>query len=83
MKAGRGKLVYADWEGFEVPIHMGTLTAIPASGKEVFSFEYSREWLKSDNRYIIVPDIRLYVGKYFPRDEKPSFVVFLDSSPDR
>lgn len=76
-------LVYAHWQGFDEPRLMGVLTAIPARGKEIFSFEYSKEWLSTDARYIIDPDMQLYGGRYFPRDDKPNFGVFLDSSPDR
>lgn len=35
-------LVYAHWDGFKVPVLMGTLSATPARGKEVFSFEYTK-----------------------------------------
>jgi serine/threonine-protein kinase HipA len=76
-------LVYAHWEGLDVPRLMGILAAIPSRGKEVFSFEYSKEWLSTDSRYVIDPDMQLYAGRYFPRDDKPNFGVFLDSSPDR
>src|SRR5574343_1675541 len=76
-------LVYAHWDGLNTPFLMGTLSATPAKGKEVFSFEYTKEWLKSDFRYIIDPDLQMYSGRYFPREEKINFGVFLDSCPDR
>ncbi|MDQ3109775.1 MAG: HipA domain-containing protein [Bacteroidota bacterium] len=76
-------LVYADWEGFENPFLMGVLSATPAKGKEIFSFEYTREWLKSGFTYTLDPDLQLYSGRYFPKDEKPNFGAFLDSCPDR
>lgn len=83
MKTGKDILVYAHWGGFDVPVPMGVLSAIPAKGREVFSFEYSKEWLQSTFRYIIDPDMQLYAGRFFPKDEKSNFGVFLDSSPDR
>jgi len=83
MKTGKEILVYAHWAGYDKPVLMGTLSAIPARGKEVFSFEYAKEWLKSGSRILMDPDLMLYAGRYFPRDDKPNFGIFLDSSPDR
>ncbi|MBK8416337.1 MAG: HipA domain-containing protein [Bacteroidetes bacterium] len=76
-------LVYADWEGLNEPNYMGLLSAIPVKGKEVFSFEYDKSWLKSGFTHIIDPDLQLYSGRYFPKEIRPNFGVFLDSSPDR
>ena len=76
-------LVYADWEGLNEPNYMGLLSAIPVKGKEVFSFEYDKSWLKSGFTHIIDPDLQLYSGRYFPKENRPNFGVFLDSSPDR
>ncbi len=76
-------LVYAHWQGFKEPMLMGILAIIPARGNEVFSFEYSDDWLKSGLTYQIDPDLQLYSGRYFPREEKINFGVFLDSCPDR
>ncbi|MBS1638232.1 MAG: HipA domain-containing protein [Bacteroidetes bacterium] len=76
-------LVYAHWDSFKTPVLMGTLSATPAKGKEVFSFEYTKEWLKSDFTYMIDPDLQMYSGRYFPREEKLNFGAFLDSCPDR
>ena len=76
-------LVYAHWEGIENPFLMGTLSSIPAKGKEVFSFEYTKEWLQSELTHMLDPDLQLYSGRYFPRDEKLNFGAFMDSSPDR
>ncbi len=83
MSSAKEIWVYAHWEKFETPLLMGVLNVIPSRGKEVFSFEYSNEWLSNDARYVIDPDMQLYAGRYFPRDDKPNFGVFLDSSPDR
>src|SRR6476620_11594094 len=76
-------LVYAHWQGLENPVIMGTLTVIPGKGKEIFSFEYSADWLKSGFTQMLDPDLQLYSGAFYPRDEKVNFGVFLDSCPDR
>ena len=75
--------VYAHWLGLQEPALMGVLYVSPAKGKESFSFEYSDAWLKSGFSQMIDPDLQLYSGAYYPRDDKPNFGVFLDSCPDR
>ncbi len=83
MSEKREILVYAHWEGFNDPFLMGTLSTTPVKGKEVFSFEYTKEWLQSEFTYMLDPDLQLYSGRYFPKDEKSNFGIFLDSCPDR
>jgi serine/threonine-protein kinase HipA len=76
--------VYADWEGIEVPQLMGKLQAELLRGKEIFSFEYDPDWMKSPHSQLLDPDLQLYGGKqYVSSSEKSNFGVFLDSSPDR
>lgn len=75
--------VYAHWQGLKEPSLMGVLSASPAKGKESFSFEYADAWLRSGFSQMIDPDLQLYSGAYYPRDDKPNFGVFLDSCPDR
>ncbi|MFM2339166.1 MAG: hypothetical protein RL115_2359 [Bacteroidota bacterium] len=75
--------VYADWQGLQKPSLMGVLSVSPAKDKESFSFEYADAWLKSGFSQMIDPDLQLYSGAYYPRDDKPNFGVFLDSCPDR
>ena len=41
-------LVYANWLGFNDPFLIGTLSASTAGGKEIFAFEYTKEWLQSE-----------------------------------
>ena len=62
---------------------MGVLSVAQGKGKEVFSFEYSADWLRSGFTQVLDPDLQLYSGAYYPRDEKVNFGVFLDSCPDR
>ncbi len=77
-------LVYADWKGLkENPTLLGKLYSTTVRGKEVFSFEYSNEWLKSKYAQVIDPDLGLYSGPQFLDERKNNFGLFLDSSPDR
>lgn len=75
--------VYADWDRERPPILMGFLYAIPSRGKEIFSFEYTQEWLNSEFCMIIDPDLHFFEGTQYPNHEKANFGLFLDSSPDR
>jgi len=75
--------VYADWIGLESVSPFGTLSVQAPRGKEVFSFEYDAAWLLSDDNRILDPDLRLYRGPQYAGQGKPSFGLFLDSSPDR
>ena len=75
--------VYAHWLGLQAPSLMGILSVTASKGKETFSFEYADGWLQSGFSQMIDPDLQLYSGSYYPRDNKPNFGVFLDSCPDR
>ncbi len=76
-------LVYADWTDLPQIIQVGTLNAESIRGKEIFSFEYSQEWLKSSQSQMLDPDLQLYSGQQYLNDDKPNFGMFMDSSPDR
>lgn len=75
--------VYAHWTGMKEPVLMGVLKAEFTRGKEIFSFSYSEDWLKSSYSQILDPELQLYTGSQYAKDEKQNFGVFLDSSPDR
>lgn len=75
--------VYANWQGMGSPVHMGILSANSTRGKEIFSFQYDPAWLKSPHCMQLDPDLGLYAGNQYLRDEKHNFGMFLDSSPDR
>lgn len=79
----KGILVYADWQDLGGAILMGELTAEPIRGKEVFSFDYSTEWLEREEINALDPDLYFVRGRQYLSDGKPNFGVFLDSSPDR
>lgn len=76
-------LVYADWQSLKSPKFMGVLSSEIIRGKEIFSFQYSDEWLNADFSQILDPDLRLYQGKQYLNKGKDNFGLFLDSSPDR
>jgi serine/threonine-protein kinase HipA len=75
--------VYADWVGLNGPKHIGQLTAQSIRGREVFSFAYRPEWLEVAGALVLDPDLQLFAGAQYVRDEKPNFGLFTDSAPDR
>lgn len=76
-------LVYASWVGLKEPTLLGTLYSDIVRGNEIFSFEYSKEWLESKFAQVIDPDLQLYSGPQYLNLNKNNFGFFLDSSPDR
>jgi serine/threonine-protein kinase HipA len=82
--ANRSIYVYADWKEVKGPRLMGILTAEIVRGKEVFSFEYDKEWLQSGFSQDLDPDLHMFSGPQYLNDQsKSNFGLFLDSSPDR
>lgn len=76
--------VYSDWNPDSSPVLMGKLFAEPIRGKEVFSFAYDANWLKSYARIQLDPQLQYYNGVQYLSDTKlNNFGIFLDSSPDR
>lgn len=75
--------VFADWDSLQKPQFMGTLLVAPARGKEIFSFQYDSNWLKSGNTHVLDPKLSLVSGPQYPNKDHPNFGLFLDSSPDR
>ncbi len=75
--------VWADWEGLGKPRRMGSLTAAPSRGKELFYFEYEAGWLASGYPQMLDPLLLLVSGAQYATEGKPNFGMFLDSSPDR
>ena len=76
-------LVFADWIELPKMMQMGTLRTQVSKGEEIFSFEYSKNWLESGYAQDIDPDLKLFTGPQYLNEEKPNFGIFLDSSPDR
>ncbi len=80
----RDVFVFADWQGLNEPQLMGILHSELLRGKEVFSFEYDKVWLKSEHVQQLDPDLDLFTGRQTLNDNsKRNFGLFLDSSPDR
>ena len=75
--------VYAHWVKLEQPILIGLLHSKQLRGKEVFSFAYDNDWLKSVSVQNLDPDLQLYSGQQYLAERKSNFGIFLDSSPDR
>ena len=75
--------VYTDWIGLNGPLLMGILQTEQVRGNEVLSFEYEKAWLESNDRHVLDPDLILFSGPQYTREEKANFGMFLDSSPDR
>ena len=73
--------VFADWETLGKPTLVGVLSAHFAKGKKAFSFEYDKDWLKTDEQRIFDPDIAFFSGPQYPTN-KENFGIFLDSMPD-
>jgi serine/threonine-protein kinase HipA len=76
-------LVYADWKGLGCSRLLGSLYSVFVRGKEIFSFEYDKDWLQMADCQQIDPDLQQFSGIQYLNDSKSNFGVFLDSSPDR
>lgn len=74
--------VHADWAGLQ-PARVGILHAIPLRGKEIFSFSYDENWLKSKQIHTLDPSLQLFRGMQYAPQGQDNFGLFLDSSPDR
>ncbi len=79
--------VYADWIGMSremiTPAPIGILKAEQIRGKEIFSFEYDKDWLNTKPSFLLDPDLLQYSGLQYPKEEKGNFGIFTDSAPDR
>lgn len=75
--------VHAHWIGLTKPMMVGILHATSIRGKEIFSFEYDREWLRCDYAQALDPTLQLVPGHQYASTMQNNFGVFLDSSPDR
>ena len=73
--------VYAHWLGITEPKRIGILFAHEGKGRKSFSFAYEKDWLTSNQAFLLDPDIQHYSGPQFP-DSKENFGIFLDSMPD-
>ena len=75
--------VFADWTGLKEPTKIGMLSAQISRGHEIFSFEYDKGWLSTKFAILLDPELQLYSGPQYPKQDKLNFGLFTDSSPDR
>jgi serine/threonine-protein kinase HipA len=75
--------IFADWAGLNSPTFIGTLYCSKLRGKEIYQFEYDKEWLKSTFALEIDPNLQLFSGRQYPQETSTNFGIFLDSMPDR
>ena len=61
---------------------VGTIYVSESRGRETYAFEYESSWLKRSDQ-LLDPDLQLYAGRQYVRDDKKIFGVFADSCPDR
>ena len=73
--------VYENWSS-EIPRELGILYVNNVRGTEIFSFEYSGEYLKNPASCSIDPELELFKGRQYTY-QKPNFGIFSDSAPDR
>lgn len=60
---------------------MGTLFVHTIRGKELFSFEFDKTWLKNHPKQKIDPELQFYAGPQWT--QKANLGLFSDSAPDR
>lgn len=73
--------VYADFLPFHNEL-IGRIYVSQTRGKEFYAFEYEQSWIEKG--YVILdPDLQLYGGRQYIKDDKIIFGVFADSCPDR
>ena len=66
------------------PELVGRLYVSANRGKELFAFEYNKNWITANkSNYIFDPDLTLYEGRQYVPSDKPLFGIFSDSCPDR
>jgi serine/threonine-protein kinase HipA len=75
--------VCAHWIGLPQATLIGSLYSTISRGKEIFSFIYNNDWLKSTHAQLLDPSLQLFQGRQYAPDGQENFGVFLDSSPDR
>lgn len=82
-EASRHIMVYADWLDKAEPVLMGILNSTLLRGKEVFSFEYDKQWIQRGEPSMFDADLQFYSGPQYLSSEKINFGLFLDSTPNR
>jgi serine/threonine-protein kinase HipA len=74
--------VFTDWlKRNDEPILIGTISCKSGKGKQLFSFSYDKDFLKTQQEFILDPEIHWYAGEQYPLG-KNIFGVFNDTMPD-
>ncbi|MDD3119162.1 MAG: HipA domain-containing protein [Victivallales bacterium] len=79
-----GKTIYVHFDHqifSREPELLGILSVQINRGKEIFSFEFDKAWLKNHPEQSLDPDLQLYAGPQYT--QRANFGLFMDSSPDR
>ena len=74
MKNENELLVYSDW--MEEPRLIGTLYSSSLRGKQIYSFEYSKQWITDFQNIILDPDLYNGPGRQYVPEEKKIFGFF-------
>ena len=75
--------VYADFDFLSAPQEIGTLGYERVRGKDLFVFEYSREWLRGHGGILLSGDLMNVPSLQHPRSNDDIFGFVKDSFPDR
>ena len=75
--------VYADFNWLKKVELVGKLSMQSIRGKESYSFEFSKDWLKNYGSIQLSDDINNYTGIQYCQQNNEIFGCFADSLPDR
>ena len=75
--------VYADFNWLKKVEIVGELSMQSIRGKESYSFEFSKDWLKNYGSIQLSDDINNYTGIQYCQQNNEIFGCFADSLPDR
>ena len=75
--------VYADFNWLKKIELVGELSMQSIRGKESYSFEFSKDWLKNYGSIQLSDDINNYTGIQYCQQNNEIFGCFADSLPDR
>ncbi|MBP7497616.1 MAG: type II toxin-antitoxin system HipA family toxin [Bacteroidales bacterium] len=75
--------VYADFDWLKEAELIGELSFDNLRGSEIYSFQYSKDWLKKHSDIFLSDDINNYQGMQYTQPGKDIFGCFSDALPDR
>lgn len=73
--------IYADW--IESENQIGTLYVSSMRGKNIYSFEYTENWLYNFSHIMLDPDLYNTKGRQFAPADKKIWGFLSDCLPDR